>query len=159
MSKSVVVDTNPLVYIYHGVSGLGKSYAGLFDELAENSDLIIPKIVYGELSLMFDSQTELDTFLADTGIRIENIPKACYVEAAKRWQKYNRRRVLGCHRCGHEIRSIVCDQCGSTLKIRQHILSDFLIGAFALSTKSQIIATNDKGYYKTYFPELKIISC
>ena len=106
-------------------------------------------------------QVELDAFLSDTDIEVKDIPKECYVEAAKRWQKYNRRRVLGCHHCGHghELIDIVCNQCGKTVKIRQHILSDFLIGAFALSTNDQCIATNDKGYFKTYFPELKIISC
>lgn len=159
MNKCIVIDTNPLAYIYSDIPKVGRAYADLFDELSVRTDFAIPKIVYGELSLMFDSQVELDAFLSDTDIEVKDIPKDCYVEAAKRWQKYNRRRVLGCHHCGHELIDIVCNQCGKTVKIRQHILSDFLIGAFALSTNDQCIATNDKGYFKTYFPELKIISC
>jgi len=155
---NIVVDTNPLVYIYNGVNGFGEQYAILLDELSRKYNLVIPKIVYGELSLMFDSNAELNIFLMDTEIEIKDIPSSCYIEAAKRWQKYNRRRVLTCHNCGSKIEDIFCKKCASIIKIRQHILSDFLIGAFANGMNGKTVVTSDKGYYKTYFPELKIIS-
>ena len=156
--ECLVIDTNPIVYIYNGVPGAGSQYAVLFDKLSRKHNLVIPKIVYGELSLMFDSMMEINAFLTDTEIEIKDIPVKCYVEAAARWQKYNQRRILMCHDCGKKIGDILCKTCGAVIKIRQHILADFLIGAFASEMEGTTIVTNDKGYYKTYFPELKIIA-
>ena len=41
---------------------------------------------------------------------------------------------------------------------KKHILTDFLIGAYALQMQGQKIVTHDRGYYSTYFPELNIIT-
>jgi len=156
--NNIVIDTNPIVYIYNGVPGFGEQYAVLLDKLSRKYNLVIPKIVYGELSLMFNSGMDINAFLSDTDIEIQDIPRRCYIEAAERWQKYNQRRILMCHECGEKIRDLSCKKCGKAIKIRQHILSDFLIGAFAHVMKRKTIVTSDKGYYKTYFPELKIVS-
>jgi predicted nucleic acid-binding protein len=154
----IIIDTNPLAYIYHAVPDFGKNYAILLGELSRKNILIIPKIVYGELSLIFKDDKELNSFLKDTGIVIGEMKQASYINAAKRWQKYNKRRVLMCQRCGGKLERLICKRCDSEIKIRQHILTDFLIGAFALETKERKIVTHDLGYYSSYFPELNIIS-
>jgi len=79
-----------------------------------------------------------------------------YITAAGRWEKYNKRRTLMCHNCGKKLERLICKKCKSEIKIRQHILTDFLIGAYALHLDRQTIVTNDKGYYSSYFPELNI---
>jgi len=155
--NSIVVDTNPLVYIYKNVPTYGEKFAILLGDLVRQKVLTIPKIVYGELSVIFKDISELNTFLSDTGIVVGEISKEAYVDAAERWQRYNKRRTLICHQCGKKIGALICHKFGETLKIRQHTLSDFIIGAYALDTGKTIV-TNDKGYYKTYFPELNIIT-
>ncbi len=156
--NSIIVDTNPLVYIYHAVPDFGKKYASLLGELARKNILVIPKIVYGEFSLIFRNDKELNDFLKDTGIVIAEMKPAAYITAAKRWEKYNKRRVLMCQRCGKKLGRLICENCNSEIKIRQHVLTDFLIAAFALETKGRNIVTHDFGYYSSYFPELNIIS-
>jgi hypothetical protein len=156
--SSIVIDTNPLAYIYSGIPDLGEKYAVLLGDLSKSNTLLIPKIVYGELSLIFRTTRDLTDFLTDTGILVGDIPPEAYIVAAKRWNTYNKRRVLLCHRCGKKLPKLACEECGSPIKIRQHVLSDFLIGAYALQLQERSIVTHDAGYYAAYFPELRILS-
>ena len=156
--NSIAVDTNVLVYIYSGIPDIGRKYAELLDDLSTRYNLVIPKLVYGELSLIFRNSLQLNNFLSDTGIIIGDIEPEAYIIAAKRWDKYNKLRVLTCQRCGKKLEKLTCRQCGAEIKIRQHILTDFIIGAYALQTSGRTLVTNDKGYYSNYFPELTIIS-
>jgi predicted nucleic acid-binding protein len=156
--NSVIVDTNVLVYIYRGVPNIGKKSAEMLGDLSTRFNLVIPKLVYGELSLIFSSSKQLNRFLSDTGLIIGDIEPAAYIVAAKRWNKYNKRRVLICQQCGEKIEKLICKSCNAQIHIRQHILTDFIIGAYALQTSERKLVTNDKGYYSTYFPELEIIS-
>ena len=156
--NSVIVDTNPLVYIYNGVSDFGRNYAALLGDLSFRYNLVIPKLVYGELSLIFKNSEVLNDFLSDTGIIIGEIEPEAYILAAKRWDKYNKRHVLTCQGCGKKLEKLICKECNAEIKIRQHILTDFIIGAYALQTSERKLVTNDKGYYSTYFPELTIVT-
>jgi hypothetical protein len=45
--SSIVIDTNPLAYLYAGIPDLGKKYAVLLGDLSKTYTLLIPKIVYG----------------------------------------------------------------------------------------------------------------
>ena len=101
--NNIVIDTNPLVYIYHGVPDFGRKYAVLLGQLGKKNTLLIPKIVYGELSLVFEDEKELNDFLSDTGIIVGETKPETYVTAAKRWETYNRRRVLMCTKCGKKL--------------------------------------------------------
>jgi len=156
--NSLIVDTNVLAYIYSGTPNIGRRYAELLGDLSAKYNLVIPKLVYGELSLTFSNSKQLNSFLSDTGIIIGDIEPEAYILAAKRWESYNKRRVFICQRCGKKLEKLICRECGDEIKIRQHILTDFIIGAYALQTEEQKIVTSDKGYYASYFPELTIIT-
>ena len=156
--NSIIVDTNVLVYIYSGIPNIGRRYADLLGDLSAKYNLVIPKLVYGELSLIFSDSKQLNSFLSDTGIIIGDIEAVANILAAKRWDKYNKRRVFICQSCGTKLEKLICRECNDEINIRQHILTDFIIGAYALQTKQQTIVTSDKGYYSTYFPDLTIIT-
>ena len=126
--------------------------------LSAKYNFVIPKLVYGELSLIFGDPKQLNSFFCDTGIIIGDIEPDAYSFASKRWNKYNKRRVLTCQKCGSKVQQLNCRKCNNEIKIRQHILTDFIIGAFAYQTEEQKIITSDKCYYSTYFPELTIIT-
>ena len=43
---NIIVDTNPLVYIYNAIPDLGKGYALLLGDLSEKNVLVIPNFNY-----------------------------------------------------------------------------------------------------------------
>jgi len=62
--------------------------------------------------------------------------------AGNAWMKYLKRK-----------QKARCPQCGYELETKEHLLSDFYIGGFALA-RCDAILTRDRGIYRKYFPEL-----
>jgi hypothetical protein len=82
--------------------------------------------------------------------------KEVLYRAGKAWKEYarNRKIALECSNCGKAI-PITCPECKSAVKFRQHIISDFIIGAHAL-VHAELLLARDRGFYKTYFKDLKL---
>lgn len=90
-------------------------------------------VVYSEFSLQYDSVAEVAAALEGLNVRIEPIPRAALLLAARAHQVY--RRSGG---------------------VRTGVLSDFFIGAHAAVTQ-RVLVTRDATRYRTYFPQLKLI--
>ena len=151
------VDTNILLDILIPDKAHFNNSKMLLDEHLLKGRLIICEIVYAELSSQFFSEKELMSFLTETGIRLIPSDERALYFAGERWKEYaeNRRHPLQCRHCGRPI-TVTCPKCHSPIMFRQHILSDFVIGAHALS-HADLLLTRDRGFYKTYFNDLKII--
>lgn len=121
----------------------------------ENHDeMVICGIVYGELSpYLKKHKIDIDLFLSELDIKIENCTNEDYAYAGQRWFGYCQKRKIVCQKCGKPIK-IECTHCYTEIRFRQHILSDFVIGAFSEKHCDGLL-TRDYGYYKTYFPKLK----
>ena len=116
----------------------------LYDALREKEELIAPVIVAAELVPQFKEDTKLlYSFLHDHKIMIKSLDIDSSLLAASRWMKYLKRKT-----------KIKCPECGHKLDLREHVLSDFYIGGFAL-TQCDAILTRDRGIYKKYFPDLR----
>lgn len=115
----------------------------LYTALMRREDLIIPPVVYAELMPQFKGDIDLlAQFLKEHKIAIEPLCLNSAVSAARAWMKYLKRK-----------NKLKCPECGHQLLLREHFLSDFYIGGFALA-KCDALLTRDRGIYAKYFPEI-----
>ncbi len=116
----------------------------LYSALAAKETLIAPVVVFAELMPQFSGDTkQVNSFLKDHKIRIDPLEVDAVGIAGTRWLKYLKRKS-----------KTKCPNCGKILNKKEHFLSDFYIGGFAL-TKCDAILTRDRGIYRKYFPELE----
>lgn len=116
--------------------------------------LVACEVVVAELGARFGGPRDLQAFLGDTGIQLERCPLAGLVQAGRAWRTYLQRRTVGCVECGERL-ELTCPRCGGAIRLRQHLVADFLIGGHALATADRLL-TRDRGFYGTYFPDLRL---
>jgi predicted nucleic acid-binding protein len=119
--------------------------------------VVISEPVLAELAARFPDEGALREFLTTARIRLEPSTMRSLHAAGIAWTQYSRNRPEGfiCSACGTQQRPL-CSVCERHLSSRQHVLSDFLIGAHAMLQAEQLL-TRDRGYFRTYFPDLKLI--
>ena len=93
--------------------------------------VLVCDIVYAELVPAFGNREALDGALREINATLSPIDTSIAYESGMRWMRY--RRAGGA---------------------RTRIVADFLIGAHALAAADTFL-TRDRGFYATYFPELK----
>ena len=91
-------------------------------------------IVYAELVPQFEKRSMLDSTLSTISVPLSSIDKDVAFLAGERWKVYRK--------SGEK---------------RKRIITYFLIGAHAM-IKAERFFTRDRGFYKSYFSELKILS-
>jgi predicted nucleic acid-binding protein len=152
----LAVDTNILLDILIPNSAHASSSLNYLTNLSPDEEVIVCEVVFAELASQFGSLDDLLNFLRDTGIRVVPSSEETLFEASRAWTRYlNRKKdMIICPSCGHA-QPVVCESCNRVLLFRQHILSDFLIGAHA-KVQAEKIVTRDRGFYRTYFKGLNI---
>lgn len=126
------VDSNILLDILRpNLAHLASSRDAL-SQAAAAGPLIVSEAVYAETGAHFKRQSELEEFLADAGIELENSTAEACFQAAQAWRKY---RAQG--------------------GPRSRMLADFLVGAHANSQAEQLLS-RDRDFYVRYFPRLRV---
>lgn len=103
-------------------------------EYSQTNSLYINSIVYTELSMGFNKIEELETSINQIGIKVLEIPREALFLAGKIFLKYRKNKGT-----------------------KTSTLPDFFIGAHATVSVFDLI-TRDKARFKTYFPNLKLIT-
>jgi len=127
------VDTNVILDVAAGDPVHSSDSESLLIRALDSGSLVIGDVVYAELAPQYESRQLLDQALSGLGIRIVNSDLDVAWLAGRKWYEY---RSAG----------------GS----RQRLLADFLVGAHAV-LKADCLLSRDRGFYRTYFPELKML--
>ncbi len=155
---TIAIDTNILFDILLPDPKFKDSSLELIKKFSKSDRLVISEIVYSELASQFNKKPLLESFLSDVNIFIKTTSKEGLWIAAKVWAHYNNKRnkKLQCTNCGN-LQTYYCEQCNEIIKSKQHIIPDFIIGGHA-TENGNVLITRDRGFYKKYFKNLKIIS-
>ena len=125
------VDTNVLFDLFRTDSPHHSQSLAWLRAAYDRGAVLICDVVYAELVPAFGDCAALDGALQEINVTLSPIDTSIACEAGLRWMRY--RRSGG---------------------PRARIITDFLIGAHAVAAADAFL-TRDRGFYSTYFPELK----
>lgn len=150
------IDTNILLDILGKDMQYYEKSMHLLELQNEEGSLIISPMVYAEILVFFlrkekqdKAELKLKEFLKEMCIEIVHFTEKDYAVASSAWNTFLKTKVVQCPSCGCS-NNFFCKRCKKPVHWRNHILTDFLIGAHA-KEHADVLATRDRGYYQKYF--------
>jgi predicted nucleic acid-binding protein len=129
-----LVDTNVLLDVLTNDPHWLHWSVSHLDVRSHAGPLLINEIIYAEMAGHVSNESELDTAVEELQVRLERTPKSALFLAGEIFRRY--RRAGGA---------------------RTGVLADFFIGAHARVMNLPIL-TRDVRRYRTYFPEVALIT-
>lgn len=130
----ILVDTNVFVDIWTDDPRWSGWSTSAIADAASETRLAVNPIIYAELCLGFDDESQLDETLRSADVRCLSLPCRAAWPAARAFAEYRERG-------------------GS----RRTPLPDFFIGAHAEAESFRLL-TRDAARYRTYFPQVQVIA-
>jgi len=129
-----LIDTNVLLDLVTDDSEWFEWSLKAIETAAADNQLYVNAAIYAELSVRFEATSAVDALLGTVGAEFVDIPRRAAFLAAKVFVTY---KAAGGAKTG--------------------VLPDFFIGAHAAVLKIPLL-TRDVRRYRTYFPEIDLIS-
>ena len=129
-----LVDSNILIDILGGDPQWSPLSIAALADCAKRGPIAINEVVYAELSAGFQQQEQLDREIETIGLKLERLSKAALFLAGQAFRRYR--------------------AAGGT---RNNVVADFFIGPQASVERCPILTRDDRRY-KTYFPDVKVLS-
>ena len=129
-----LIDTNIIIDLSDSKEQWFAWSSRTLGELADEGGLLVNQVIYSELAGGYAEREELDDVLGRAHIRKESIPWDAAFMAGLVFQAYRARGGM-----------------------RPSPLPDFFIGAHA-AVRAYKLLTRDRGFYRSYFPGLAIVS-
>lgn len=130
----ILIDSNVLIDVAMNDPVWADWSQDQLDIAAATDELAIDSVVYAELSVRYESVSELDEMLDRFAIVLLQVPRAALFHAGKAFERY---RAAG--------------------GVRTGVLPDFFIGAHAVIADAPLL-TRDARRYRTYFPGIRLIT-
>jgi predicted nucleic acid-binding protein len=131
--SAVAVDTSVLLAIFKGESR-GELWLETLQTTAEAASLLLSSVVLAEVRSFFPSDDACRKALRDLDLKHSPLTEEASLLAGKIFRAYR-------------------GEGGP----RATILPDFLVAAHA-ATQANSLATEDRGYLRTYFPSIRLLS-
>ncbi|MBF0493231.1 MAG: type II toxin-antitoxin system VapC family toxin [Deltaproteobacteria bacterium] len=127
------IDSSILFDVFIRHSENFDSTASLIRQAIENGCLVVSDVVYAEVSAHFESHREFSDVFVDAEFIFEALSEeACFL-AGQIWKAYRSKGGK-----------------------RDKMIPDFMVAAHAFKQCDRLL-TRDRGFYKTYFPKLKML--
>jgi len=148
------LDTNVLLDVLYEDGAFHDRSKTVLEEASSEGVFVICPEVYAELVAAFAERVErpreeVDRFLESVGIVRDTHAAEAVATAGKAWKEYSATAAVECPSCGAD-NEFACTDCGGGVQWRNHLITDFMIGAHA-AVEADRLVTRDEGYFDTYF--------
>jgi predicted nucleic acid-binding protein len=127
------IDTSVLLDVFGADPNFGPSSAAAVQACLAGGSVIACEIVWAETTASFPAAPKAEAALKRLRVDFSPLDAASALAAGEHWRTYRR--------------------AGGT---RERVIADFVIGAHALAYTDQLL-TRDRGFYRTYFKDLRVI--
>ena len=131
--NGILIDSCVLLDLFTDDPNWAEWSETILERYSQTNTLYINSVVYTELPIGFKRIEELESAIAELGLKVLEIPREALFLTGKVFLQYRKNRGT-----------------------KNSPLPDFFIGAHATIAKFTLV-TRDTGKYKTYFPQVQLI--